>query len=222
MGNLSPTPPTSSASTGSLGGSGSGAPLASTADSFAHGGSVSGENANALPPRRRLGKLAVRAAQTETKREGLGGPPGFGIAASPSPTLSSPAAPNLPSGTGIGGMGTPGVFRERVSLRSSGKDLAGDPHGIGGPSKLGRSPHMNSTGSLEARHLGRRPEVNMRRHEPPGQSQKYAAEQQAKRAAVQRQQTSGSVGNFKQFDSSHNNYLVPVIPIQFAAKQSLP
>ena len=58
----------------------------------------------------------------------------------------------------------------------------------------------------------------MRRHEP-GQAQKYAADQQAKRAALQRAQSSGSAGNFKTFDSAHNNYLVPVIPLQFAAKQ---
>ena len=44
-------------------------------------------------------------------------------------------------------------------------------------------------------------QVNMRRHEA-GQAQKYAVEQQAKRAALLRAQQSGSAGNFKTFDSS--------------------
>jgi len=61
-------------------------------------------------------------------------------------------------------------------------------------------------------------QVNLRRHEA-GQAQKYADGQQAKRAALLRVQTSGSAGSFKTFDSSHNNYLVPVIPLEFAAKQ---
>lgn len=201
-GNASPTPPTSSASTGSLGGgTAGGALLASTADSIG----VTGENTatTVLPHRRRLGKTAARPL-SETKREGSGGPPGFGT--SPSPSLTSPGTSSVSQASGIG---APGSFRERVALRSSGKaDLAGDQHAVVGSSKPGRSPHSN-TGALEARHLGRRPEVNLRRHEAG----------QAKRAALLRAQTSGSAGNFKTIDSSHNNYLVPVIPLQFAAKQ---
>jgi hypothetical protein len=56
-GNASPTPPTSSASTGSLGGTTAGGNLlTSTADSIG----VTGENsASVLPPRRRLGKIAA-------------------------------------------------------------------------------------------------------------------------------------------------------------------
>lgn len=181
--------------------------LASTADSIG----VTGENtATVLPHRRRLGKSSARPV-TEGKREGSGVPPGFGMPGNAAPSLTT-------LGTAGASLGTSGSFRDRVALRSSGKaDLAGDQHGVGGSSKPGRSPHMN-TGAAEARHLGRRPDVNMRRHEA-GQAQKYAADQQAKRAAVQRAQTSGSAGNFKTFDSSHNNYLVPVIPLQFATKQ---
>ncbi|KAG0564437.1 hypothetical protein M758_8G106900 [Ceratodon purpureus] len=149
------TPPTSSASTASLGGiaaSAGGSLLASTADSLG----VTGENnATVLPPRRRLGKIAARTL-SETKREGVGGPPGFGQAASATSPLTSPGAAGLPSAAGVGAAGG---FRERVALRSSGKaDLAGEQHGVGGSSKPGRSPHTN-TGPLEARHLGRRPEV---------------------------------------------------------------
>lgn len=208
--NSAPSPPTSSASTGSLGGNSAsgGAVLASTADSI--GVTAETNNVTALPHRRRLGKTTTRPL-AETKRDGPGGPPGFGTSAIPSPSLASPGTPGASPGA-------PGSFRERVALRSSGKaDLAADQHGVGGSSKPGRSPHSN-TGAPEPRHLGRRPEVNLRRHEA-GQAQKYADGQQAKRAALLRAQTSGSAGNFKTFDSSHNNYLVPVIPLQFAAKQ---
>jgi hypothetical protein len=81
-----------------------------------------------------------------------------------------------------------------------------------------RSTYANA-GAPEARPLGRRPEVNVRRHEPP--SQKNSEEmrlQQAKRAALGRAQSLGAPGHFKSFDSPFGNFMVPVIPLQFFNK----
>ncbi|CAM6071403.1 unnamed protein product [Sphagnum tenellum] len=204
-----------------------------------------------IPPRRRLVKAASAAAaaaaaygrrgHVETTREGGGGggggPPGF---VSPGVLdrsgTSSPMVPG--SGTGApGAMASGGVQppasnslsggfrdRERGSRASTKGEMQGDQstHGNSGSGKLGRNAYANA-GALEARPLGRRPEMNVRRHEPP--SQKYAEEmrlQQAKRAALGRAQSMGAPGNFKSFDSPFGNFMLPVIPLQFYNKPQSP
>ena len=41
----------------------------------------------------------------------------------------------------------------------------------------------------------------------------------AKKAALTRAQQAGATGSYKSIDSMFNNYLIPVIPLQFLSKQ---
>ncbi|CAM6026159.1 unnamed protein product [Sphagnum balticum] len=200
-----------------------------------------------IPPRRRLVKSASAAAaygrrgHVEPTREGEGGPPGFVSPGSFDRSGNNTSAPAVSaSGIGVAGALNPGAGvvppaaannslaggfrdRERRPLRESIKgEMYGDQssltQGNSGSSKLGRSTYANA-GAPEARPLGRRPEVNVRRHEPP--SQKHSEEmrlQQAKRAALGRAQSLGAPGHFKSFDSPFGNFMVPVIPLQFFNK----
>ncbi|CAM6048518.1 unnamed protein product [Sphagnum compactum] len=197
-----------------------------------------------IPPRRRLVKSASAAAaygrrgHVEPTREGEGGFVSPGSLDRSGNTTSAPAV--SASGIGVAGALNPGAGvvppaaannslaggfrdRERGPLRESIKgEMHGDQssltQGNSGSSKLGRYTYANA-GAPEARPLVRRPEVNVRRHEPP--SQKHSEErrlQQAKRAALGRAQSLGAPGHFKSFDSPFGNFMVPVIPLQFFNK----
>ncbi|KAH9574060.1 hypothetical protein CY35_01G035300 [Sphagnum magellanicum] len=188
--------------------------------------------------RRRSG----RRGHVEATREGGGGGGGGGPPGFVSPGVldrSGTSSPTVPgSGTGApGAMASGGVQppasnslsggfrdRERGPRASTKGEMQGDQstHGNSGSGKLGRNAYANA-GAMEARPLGRRPEMNVRRHEPP--SQKHAEEmrlQQAKRAALARAQSMGAPGNFKSFDSPFGNFMLPVIPLQFYNKPQSP
>ncbi|KAL3690954.1 hypothetical protein R1sor_004605 [Riccia sorocarpa] len=217
----------------------------SSSDSTPAGGAAISE---LTPPRRRLVKAASRhfdehQPRVMGKRDsgGVGtGPPGFAF--DRSATSPSATSPGVGGGQGNTSLGAPlasssnsGTFRERErgGMRSSMKrgDLQGDyplssPHGHSGgagPTKMGRTPFSPNQGPVDARPLGRRPEISLRRHEAPN-AQKHAEDmriQQAKRAALLRAQTMGAPGNYKSFDSQFGNYLVPVIPNQYFNKNPL-
>ncbi|BBN05853.1 hypothetical protein MPTK1_3g16480 [Marchantia polymorpha subsp. ruderalis] len=244
-----PTSPTTSTSapsspaSSSAGGPGAG--LAGGASSSADSASAGGATPEHTPPRRRLVKAASRhfddqqPPRVSAKREsgGIGtGPPGFAFERSGSPSPVSTGIGGGPASSSLGASSASpsisGSFRdrERTGIRSSLKgDLQGEysmnsphgPAGSSGPSKVGRTPFAANPGVTDARPLGRRPEVNLRRqHEAPN-AQKHAEDmriQQAKRAALVRAQTMGAPGNYRSFDSQFGNYLVPVIPNQFFNK----
>ncbi|KAL2623071.1 hypothetical protein R1flu_003276 [Riccia fluitans] len=184
------------------------------------------------PPRRRLVKAASRHFEEHQpraigKREGGGvgtGPPGFAFDRSAtSPSATSPGIGGVQASASLGAplasASNSGAFRERERgvIRSSmkGGDTQGDypmnsPHGHAsntGPNKLGRTPFSPNQGAVDARPLGRRPEVGLRRHEAPN-AQKHSEDmriQQAKRASLLRAQTMSAPGNYKSFDSQFVN-----------------
>lgn len=190
------------------------------------------------PPRRRLVKASTRAHLDDLrKRDAVAGsappgfaPPGFGGSVPIDRVQSSSCLTNVvpmggpsptPPGPLMTGHGASGFRdRDRGISRPSNKDFVGD-HQAGtshGSSKPGRPPHISNPAAMETRPLGRRAEV-LRRHD--SSAQKHMEEiknQQAKRAALVRAQQAGATGCFKSFDSQFNNFLVPVIPMQFLSK----
>lgn len=187
-------------------------------------GPTSSEHVQA-PPRRRLVKASTHALVHDSRKRDAAGvgstspsyaPPGFiGPDRSQSPTTMGTSTLSSPITAG-------GAFmdREKGTARSSNKDPTGEHQAalLHGSPKSGRPSHNSGPSGIEARPLGRRVEGS-RRHEPS--SQKHSEDvklHQTKKAALLRAQQAGVTGSYKNIDSHFNNFLVPVIPMQFLSK----